>query len=192
MIRIKGHSDCVKLLFTEETSLKEAENVLMNMPEKGFYRDAEICIDYGGITFSYDEEMQFEKIIKNIFGKNASIIKKHRLTKKQIEYSLEDGERLCKTVEKTLRSGEVVRFRGDVIVYGDVNPGACITSGGNITVLGALRGCARVREGGLVYATYMLPSQIRIGNICSYNKKTENVGPAVAMAENGEIILKCL
>ena len=45
---------------------------------------------------------------------------------------------------------------------------------------------------GKVYATYMSPSQIKIGKVCSYNKTDENVGAAVALAENGEIILDCL
>ncbi len=192
MVRIKGRTDCVELLFTEDVSLKEAENLLLDETGNKFYENAETRIKYSGITFSYDEEMQFEKIIKTVFGENAQLIKKHKLTRKQIEYSLGEGERISKTVTKSLRSGEVLRFWGDVTVYGDVNPGAYIYAGGNITVVGALRGYAKVKAGGKIYATYMSPTQLRIGNICSYNKKTENVGPAVAIEKNGEIILQCL
>jgi septum formation inhibitor MinC len=46
-------------------------------------------------------------------------------------------------VKATCRSGEVIQYPGDVVVYGDVNPGAEIIAGGDIVVLGALRGMAR-------------------------------------------------
>ena len=52
--------------------------------------------------------------------------KKHRLSKRQIEYSLLPEEKICTVVNKSLRSGDVVESRGDVLVYGDVNPGATV------------------------------------------------------------------
>ena len=45
-------------------------------------------------------------------------------------------------VKSTCRSGEVIRYPGDVIVLADVNPGAKIIAGGDIIVLGNLRGLA--------------------------------------------------
>ena len=46
-------------------------------------------------------------------------------------------------IKATCRSGEIIQYPGDVVVYGDVNPGAEIVAGGDIVVLGALRGLAR-------------------------------------------------
>ena len=45
-------------------------------------------------------------------------------------------------IKTTCRSGEIVRYPGDVVVFGDVNPGAEIVAGGDIVVVGALRGMA--------------------------------------------------
>ena len=45
-------------------------------------------------------------------------------------------------IKNTCRSGEVIRYPGDVVVFGDVNPGAEIIAGGDIMVLGTLRGMA--------------------------------------------------
>ena len=45
-------------------------------------------------------------------------------------------------IKATCRSGEMVRYPGDVVVFGDVNPGAEIVAGGDIVVLGTLRGLA--------------------------------------------------
>ena len=45
-------------------------------------------------------------------------------------------------IKATFRSGEVVQHSGDVVVLGDVNPGAEIQADGDIVVLGALKGLA--------------------------------------------------
>ncbi len=56
-------------------------------------------------------------------------------------------------VKSTCRSGEVIRHAGDVVIYGDVNPGAEIIAGGDIMVLGALRGMAHAGAGGRIKST---------------------------------------
>ncbi|HIE24554.1 MAG TPA: hypothetical protein EYP74_00985 [Anaerolineales bacterium] len=43
-------------------------------------------------------------------------------------------------VQKTLRSGARIEYAGNIVVMGDVNPGAEIVAGGNILVWGRLRG----------------------------------------------------
>lgn len=69
-------------------------------------------------------------------------------------------------VTKTLRSGQGVRHNGDVIVLGDVNPGAEVIASGHIVVMGALRGVAHAGSNGntsaFVAATKLRPTQLRI------------------------------
>jgi septum site-determining protein MinC len=78
----------------------------------------------------------------------------------------EDGRR-THPVHRTLRSGATVRYDGDVIVFGDVNPGAQVIATGNITVLGALKGMAHAGAGGeedtFIFAFDLRPTQLRIG-----------------------------
>ena len=52
---------------------------------------------------------------------------------------LEDSTLL---VRRTIRSGQRLHYDGNVVVMGDVNPGAEIVCSGDILVLGALRGVA--------------------------------------------------
>jgi septum site-determining protein MinC len=79
---------------------------------------------------------------------------------------LDEGRR-TQIVHRTLRSGAVVRFDGDVFVFGDVNPGAQVTATGNIVVLGALKGLAQAGSGGdestFIFAFDLRPTQLRIG-----------------------------
>ena len=58
-------------------------------------------------------------------------------------------------IKNTCRSGEVIRYPGDVVVFGDVNPGAEIVAAGDIVVLGALRGMAHAGADGNLKATIL-------------------------------------
>ena len=191
---VKGRPGRIELVFSCGASLNEACEALEKLSgeEKGFFTNDNTSVFYSGAEFTYDEEMLFEKAVKSAFGKQTKLKKKQKLSREKICYSLSDNEVICKILEKSLRSGEKIVSCGDVLVIGDVNPGASVVADGNITILGAMRGNAYVKKKGRVYATYMAPCQIRIGKIISYNKKAKNVGPAVAIAENGEIIIERL
>jgi septum site-determining protein MinC len=71
-------------------------------------------------------------------------------------------------IRHTLRSGQVERFlEGNVVVLGDVNPGAEVTAAGDIIVLGSLRGIAHAGALGntssVIIALNLQPTQLRIG-----------------------------
>ncbi len=78
-------------------------------------------------------------------------------------------------VKSTCRSGESIHYRGDVVVLGDVNPGAEIVATGDITVFGALRGLAHAGSGGLTKAA-----------IIAYRLESPRlqIGPYAAVASN--------
>ena len=56
-------------------------------------------------------------------------------------------------IKTTCRSGEAIRYPGDVILLADVNPGAQIIADGDILVFGSLRGLAHAGASGDVQAT---------------------------------------
>lgn len=100
-------------------------------------------------------------------------------------------------VVRTLRSGQVIRHPGDVIVVGDVNPGAEVIAAGHIVVLGALRGVAHAGAGGddaaVVAAVRLEPTQLRIGQ---HVGRAPDVGqtpagvPEVARVVDGRIVIE--
>ena len=72
----------------------------------------------------------------------------------------------------TIRSGQTEDFpQGSLIIYGDVNSGAEVKAGGDIVVLGALRGNAHAgingRLSAVVIAMDLVPVQLQIGNFIS-------------------------
>lgn len=105
-----------------------------------------------------------------------------RLLDRNREWDVEEEARRHPTllIRRTLRSGQRVRFHGNVVVLGDVNPGAEITAGGDIIVMGWLRGMAHAGAKGderaLVSAFRLNPTQLRIG---TYIGRAPDQGEAV-------------
>ena len=72
-------------------------------------------------------------------------------------------------VPHTIRSGQTEEFpQGSLIIYGDVNSGGEVRAGGDIVILGALRGSAYAGMNGrlsaVVIAMDIAPLQLQIGN----------------------------
>ncbi len=67
---------------------------------------------------------------------------------------------------RTLRSGEKIAYEGQVIIMGDVNPGAEVTAGYNIFIWGSLKGSAYAgmpdHEEAVIAALHLAPIQLRI------------------------------
>ena len=97
----------------------------------------------------------------------------------------------------TLRSGQILEAEGSIILLGDVNPGARVVAGGNIIVLGALRGTAIAglgsRKHAIVVALEMDPIQIRIGDVAvRQTKKGTRKGAQIAYLDLGKIYVEPL
>lgn len=101
------------------------------------------------------------------------------------------------SLHRTLRSGAVVRFDGDLYVFGDVNPGAQIVATGNIVVLGALKGVAHAGaagdEGAFIFAFDLRPTQLRIARkiaVPPARRSTAPPPPEVATVADGQITIE--
>ena len=115
------------------------------------------------------------------------------------DLALSNAERL-QTVHRTLRSGSVTRSRGDLLIVGDVNPGAQIHAGGSIIVLGALKGEAHAGQRGandaFIFALTMSATSLRIGEQLARPTDTppsldpNALGPQVATVERNQILIQ--
>ncbi len=80
----------------------------------------------------------------------------------------EDG-RVPMVVRQTCRSGTRIESPAELIVLGDVNPGAEIIAAGDIIIFGILRGVAHAGAEGdrtaKIWALHIEPQQLRIANV---------------------------
>ncbi len=116
-----------------------------------------------------------------------------------------DGTGRVLTLPGTVRSGAVVRFAGDIQVFGDVNPGAQLIAGGNVLVFGALKGLAHAGArgdlpsstgvGAVILAFDMRPTQLRIGKVIllpahAPEQAGRHVAPEIAWLSAGSIVIE--
>lgn len=128
----------------------------------------------------------------------SGALSKLRSAVKQEKIPFHPPEEHTKIVKKTLRSGQDEHSQGNLLLLGDLNPGAQITAGGDVYILGALRGRVHAGLGGkpdsLVFALLMEPAQLRIGEIIATlpnEKKSRGsqLSPVVAKLENQRIVV---
>ena len=125
---------------------------------------------------------------------------KEESLKKTAEVELENVKSSSVLViNKDLRSGQIVEHFGDVILIGDLNPGAEIRATGNIIVFGKLRGIAWAGYLGntdaVIVALKMQPQQLRIANVFAIPEEEEedtSDRAEVARIKDDEIVLEPL
>lgn len=97
-----------------------------------------------------------------------------------------------KIIRSTVRSGQHVTHRGDLIIIGDVNPGATIVAGGDVMVFGWLRGAVQAGQPDDLTRTIsslkFQPTQIRIGAIIALGDAAGD-GPEIARVEDQQIVV---
>ncbi|MEZ4236506.1 MAG: septum site-determining protein MinC [Myxococcota bacterium] len=106
------------------------------------------------------------------------------------------NERRTCNLHRTLRSGAIVRYDGDLFVFGDVNPGAQVVATGNIIVLGALKGLAHAGAAGdetsFIMAFDLRPTQLRIGRKIAVPPPRRSAPPPTELAtvQDGQIVIE--
>ncbi len=97
-----------------------------------------------------------------------------------------------------LRSGQEVSSEENLVIIGDVNPGASVKARGSIIVLGSLRGMVFAgidgNENAFVLALDMSPVQIRIADTIARAPdnpvRSEYKEPKIAFLEDGNIYIE--
>ncbi|MGE5576947.1 MAG: septum site-determining protein MinC [Syntrophothermus sp.] len=153
----------------------------------GFFAGASVRISTGGRELTPEQMRELVEIIKEEFGLKLSAIEQgsedpawetseneaqaNGVAARLVDQSGFDSrmvDRSTLMVKRTLRSGQSVRYNGNVVVLGDVNPGSEIIASGDIIVMGSLRGVAHAGATGdrqaMVAAFRLLPTQLRIAH----------------------------
>ena len=139
-----------------------------------FFGNAKMAISFDGKKLSDAQQRELLDIIAEnsevhivcVIEKNSETEELHR---RSLENRLQELDSSNGQFYKgNLRSGHVIDTETSIIIVGDVNQGATVTSKGNIIVLGALLGNVYAGAGGnenaFVLALELDPVQIRIAD----------------------------
>ncbi|MDU4660126.1 MAG: septum site-determining protein MinC, partial [Clostridium butyricum] len=101
-----------------------------------------------------------------------------------------------KFIRKTVRSGQSVNYRGNIVIIGDVNSGAEVYATGNVVVLGRIQGKVSAGTNGnnkaIIAAFLLQPELLKISNIIAMSPDdTEKPNyPELAKIKDGTIIVE--
>ena len=105
-------------------------------------------------------------------------------------------------IRQTIRSGQVVRYDGTIVICGDANAGSELIAAGDIVVLGTLRGVAHAGAKGdeqaRIFAVNLRPTQLRIAAHVARSPDAMEAAPPlsylpeVAAVRDGKIHISAL
>ena len=94
-----------------------------------------------------------------------------------------------------VRSGQKINAKKHLVITGDVNPGAELLAGGDIIVLGSLKGKVHAgypdNDNAIVFSLAFNPSLVKIGSVAAAGSEdSEAIGPEYACIEKSSIVVK--
>ncbi|MCI8276724.1 MAG: hypothetical protein HFJ46_02175 [Clostridia bacterium] len=139
---------------------------------RDFYQSSKIPIRVKGKLFTETEMEMIKKVINSEidveikFDDVSDLLGLHAI-KKTFETNTEISE--TKFIQNSIRSGQKEEYTGSLVICGDVNAGAEIIAGGNIIIVGTLRGLAHAGANGnkkaIISANSIDITQVRIANL---------------------------
>lgn len=182
--------DYLKKLITEVYSVtfideEEEKNQVAPSESAGMDKDDELdqVSQFKEKLSSFDQTI--DKILR-ITGDNNS---------EKPELEIEDNNLKTKFVFDNMRSGSEVEYDGNVVIFGDVNPGARVTAKGSIIIMGSFRGMAYAgkdnEEDCFLAALKLLPLQIRIRDLFAVPPQDAKIiENAIVRIKSEEIIIE--
>lgn len=182
-ITFKGMKDALIIMLDEEQDFNELMAELTKRLEASvnFLKGVNYPVKIKGRILTEDQFKVIAEKIKEITGldisradakENHSPVKERSKKSEEVQlksmfYGIDEG--VTKFHRGTLRSGQLVKFHGNVVVIGDANPGSEIVASGNIVVMGTARGIVHAGATGnknaFVVAFNLYPTQLRIADV---------------------------
>lgn len=142
-----------------------------------FFGDAKIVVSFEGRDISNDEEqalidgisLNSDLTVLCVIGKDEE--KNERFLRASNTFKNSGASTDGQYYRGTLRAHENLETDTSIIILGDVNPGASVTSKGNIVILGTLYGTARAGSDGnknsFVVTLDMKSARVEIADVSS-------------------------
>lgn len=146
-VAIKGTKDGLVLRLDDKCAYSDLLAELRNkVSESGLDGLSEVQVDVGNRYCDENELKEIMNVIHSSPNLRVSKIQSDVITIEECNTRL--LEKQSETFIGIVRSGQVVKAEGDLVVIGDVNPSGHVIAGGSIYVLGRLKGMAHAGANG--------------------------------------------
>lgn len=220
-IEIKGYGNDVNIILSGDAAFPdlEAELIKRLTDSEQFFSGVAVVLDTGDRVLSSEEFEKLRRILTDKFSLTISAVRSRsdetRKAAEEIGWKVESQKQEEKKekkprvpaarendtilIKRTLRSGQKEWHRGNIVIVGDVNPGAEVVATGDVVVLGKLRGVAHAgAEGNAsaeIIALALHPIQLRIAEYIGRSPDLDlepNKDPETAKVEDGNIVIRKL
>jgi septum site-determining protein MinC len=177
-IVLKGNKDGLNVVI-DMNRFKDFNEMLQIVQEKlsrgkRFYKGATIKITMQLKLVSERELRNLKDILFEEFLIKDCIFEDVDEKTSKIFSGIYEGR--TKFIRKTVRSGQIINYPGNIVIIGDVNPGSEVFAAGNIIVLGTLKGAAHAGSTGndkaIIAALRLEPNVLQIAG--TITKAPEN------------------
>ncbi|MGV8147085.1 MAG: septum site-determining protein MinC [Alkaliphilus sp.] len=184
-VHIKGKTDyeLIKLKMIEK--LEESSS---------FFKGASM-LEIQSDTITEEEKNELESLISEKY--DIRILREESFEKEEESFFSGIVEGTTKFIHRTIRSGQRLYYEGNIVILGDVNPGAEVIADGNIVVMGNLRGIAHAGKDGnknaCIAAFNLAPTQLRIADFITRSpddKAMHSSKPEIAKIHKGMLYIE--
>jgi septum site-determining protein MinC len=170
-VTIKGTKDGIVLHLDDSCSFLELkkeldEKLSANSGTQDERHLTPVKVEIGNRFLNEEQKEELKELIRQKKNLLVDDIESNVITKKEAERLKAEAEVV--TVSRIIRSGQVLEVPGDLLLIGDVNPGGTVIAGGNIFIMGTLKGVAHAgyygNDEAVIAASSMKPSQLRIND----------------------------
>lgn len=200
-IQVRGNKDGINAIIDIEkfSTFNEVINVLVDRLSigKGFYRNSilKLTANFKNVTDSEIAKLKdelFDKIhIRDCIFEDIS---KKKSEDNKVFNGIYEGK--TKFIRKTIRSGQLINYPGNIVIIGDINSGAEVVAKGNIVVLGSIKGQVKAGIGGndksIIAAFSLQPEVLQINEILTIAPEdgSKPSYPEVAKIKDGAIVVE--
>lgn len=197
-ILIKGNKDGLTAVI-DMNKFKDFEEMLDALRKKlyagkSFYKGCTLKVIIQLKYLNHKELTKLKDVLFDDFLIKDCIFEDKNEKTNKVFNGINEGK--TKFIKKTLRSGQIVDYPGNIVIIGDVNSGSEVHASGNVIVLGTLRGSVYAGVDGnskaIVAAFYLQPQILKIADIVTMAPEDDIKPqyPEVAKVKGNAIIVE--
>ncbi len=215
-IILKLYKEGMVVYLNEEASFEDVKTMVCDKfgKSENFFKGLTLKVGFKGIELSPEQLNELIVAISESIGCRAVLwenpqpeeateneIVTKKLTGEEIldnAFKITVEDEFTKFYTRTIRSGQLLESDGNIVVIGDVNPGAELVATGNIVIMGSVKGLVHAGAKGnreaVVAALNLSPTQLRIADVITRSPDEDDTlhgaAPEIAYIKNNHIFIE--
>ncbi|KUK53669.1 MAG: putative septum site-determining protein MinC [Desulfotomaculum sp. 46_296] len=197
LITIKGTRGGLVILLDPASKFEELKDDLEKkfISSKGFFKGAKFTFHYPSSSSDNPQYIELENIcLQHGLVPNKEIQLPVLPSAPVIENTTDDTDEPARLIFATIRSGQEIEAISNLIIVGDVNPGARLYSGGSIVIFGRCFGSVNAgvpgRNKSTITALLLNPVHLSIAGIGGLQNGRHSKVPVTASLKNNRIVFE--